>query len=76
MTRSEQLSAMTEEDKQADILANIQAHGCIRITNRVALGFWGEAAQALSDAGKVTVTFVDHPEDQCSELVITAPKAP
>ena len=65
--RSRHLDAMTEEDKQADILASLAKPGSfLRIEGRQSLGFWGAAVAALEGAGKITVEFVDLREEQCS----------
>jgi hypothetical protein len=71
MTRAEQLSAMTEEDKRADLLRSLEEYGCVRLTSRQAVQFWGAAVDWLADAGKVKVRDrVDH-EGQYSWIEIT-----
>lgn len=72
-TRSEQLDRMTEEDKQADILENIQKHGCIRIHTRQQLQFWYNAIQKLADDGTIRVENVVKYDDQYSYIKVTAP---
>ena len=71
MSRKEELDAMSEEDKQADILKNINEHGCIRITSRQAEAFWGPAVDALVDAGKVKSEFIENYEGQYSYYRVT-----
>lgn len=63
MTREEELDKMSEADKQKDILKQIEEHGAIRITNKQAMGFWGAAIDALTDAGKVKHEM----RDSCSQ---------
>lgn len=74
MTRTEQLNAMTEADKQADILANIEEHGAVRITDRHMLAFWGEAVEALKREGKVVASHHENYEGQYSYILVELPK--
>jgi hypothetical protein len=71
--RSEALDAMTEAGKEAEIIAQIEEHGCIRIEGRPALGFWGGAIQRLKDAGRVETEFVENYEGQYSYIKVTLP---
>lgn len=74
MSRSEDLDAMGEAGKEADILRSIREHGCIRITTRQALAFWGDAVDRLRQAGRVRTELVEHRDDQCSWIQVTAPE--
>ena len=71
MGRREELDAMSEAEKEADILKNIQAHGMIRIEGRQSLAFWGEALDSLKTAGKVKHELVENSEGQYSYLKVT-----
>lgn len=71
MTRSEELDAMTETDKETDILENIRVHGMIRIEGRQALAFWGGAIDRLKAAGKVEHEHIEEYEDQYSYIKVT-----
>lgn len=73
MTRNEQLDRMTEEDKQADLLQNIDAHGVVQITSRSALAFWGSAVDALVGKGLVTRNLIEV-EEQYSYLEVRKAK--
>jgi len=74
MTRSEELDAMTEADKEADILKTIKDHGIVRIEGRQALAFWGGAIDSLKKAGKVEHELVENYEGQYSYIKVTFPK--
>ena len=73
MGRSAELDAMSEADKEADILKNIEAHGMIRIEGRQALGFWGGALDSLTAAGKVKHEIIENYEGQYSYIKVTPP---
>lgn len=70
MTRREELDAMSEEDKQADILKSITEAGCIRITSKPQAAFWMDAINALETAGKVKVTMRDNETQQYSYVLV------
>ena len=72
MTRSEELDVMSEADKEADLLKNIEAHGTIRIEGRQSLAFWGAAVDSLAAAGKVEHEHVENYEGQYSYIKVTA----
>lgn len=59
MTRGEELDAMSEDDKESDIMRSLDEHGIIRIHNRQQLASWGAAVNRLSDDGKVDAEFVE-----------------
>jgi len=71
MSRNDELDAMTEADKEADILKNIKQHGVIRITSRQAMGFWGTAIDRLEEAGKVKSEMIENYEGQYSYLQVS-----
>lgn len=51
MGRNEELDAMSEADKEKDILKSLDEHGCVRLTSRPAVSFWGAAVNALERRG-------------------------
>lgn len=69
-----ELDAMSEEDKQADILKSLEEHGQIRIDTRPALAFWGAAVDALVEQGKIETEFIDLEEQQYSFYRVTLKK--
>jgi len=71
MGRRDELDNMTESDKVADLLSNLDRHGCLRIDNRHALAFWGSAIQKLKDDGIVETEMVENYEQQYSYLKVT-----
>lgn len=71
MTRSEQLNAMSEKDKEEDLLRSLAELGCVRLTTRQAVEFWGRAVDALVDAGKVEVRHRENYEQQYSWIEVT-----
>lgn len=73
MEREEELDAMTEADKETDILARVKEHEAIRITSRPAMAFWGDAINRLETAGKVETEFIENYEGQYSYLLVTFP---
>ena len=70
MTRSEELDAMSESDKETDLLKNIKEHGMIRIYGRGSLAFWGGALNSLVEAGTVKTELVENYDAQESYLKV------
>jgi hypothetical protein len=70
MSRSQELDAMSEADKEADLLASIKKHGAVHMNRREQLAFWGGAIERLREAGKVTVrdTGSDEAQYTCYEV--------
>jgi len=62
---------MSEADKEADLLKNIEAHGMVRIEGRQALAFWGAAIDSLTAAGKVEHELIENYEGQYSYIKVT-----
>lgn len=75
MGRSDELDAMSEADKEADILRNLREHGCVRLTSRPALAFWGAAVDRLVEAGKVQTELIEEYEAQYSYIKVTPVEA-
>lgn len=73
MGREEELDAMSEADKETDILARVKEHEAIRITSRPAMAFWGAAIDHLKAEGKVKTDFIENYEGQYSYLLVTFP---
>lgn len=71
MTRNEELDAMTEADKEADILKNIKEHEVVRIQGRQAAAFWGGAIDSLTEAGKVKHELIENYEGQYSYIQVS-----
>ena len=71
MGRSEELDAMSEADKEADLLKSLREHGCVRLTGRSAVGFWGAAVDALREKGSVNVEHRENYEGQYSWIEVT-----
>jgi hypothetical protein len=72
-TRREQLDAMSEADKEKDLLKTIGESGAVRIDCRAAMAFWGSVVQRLEDAGRVKTRFVENWDGQYSYLEVTLP---
>lgn len=73
MGRKEELDAMSEADKETDILKTVEEHEAIRITSRLGMAFWGAAIDRLKAAGKVETEFIENYEGQYSYLLVTFP---
>lgn len=69
MTRTEQLDRMTEEDKQADLLDNLERCDFIRLERRDQLAFWSMAIETLVAKGLVTSEFIEV-EEQYSYIKV------
>lgn len=54
MTRTEELDAMTLDDKKADILKNLARCDFLRLDQKSQLMFWDSAIAELVNEGKIT----------------------
>lgn len=71
-TRTSELDAMSEADKEADIMERIRQHGAVSIDRREQLGFWGAAIERLRARGEVQVREHGSDEQQWTSLEVTA----